>query len=129
MAEERLSERGYELSNKELRKLIIPLLGEQIFAICVGLADSLMVAGVSNAAVSAVSLVDSVSNLIIYICGIENTNHIALRNNITFRYKDFTYGHTIGSTCYFLIISGFDNTIATNAICNRSLCYLLNGSP
>lgn len=67
MAEERLSERGYELSNKELRKLIIPLLGEQIFAICVGLADSLMVAGVSNAAVSAVSLVDSVSNLIIFI--------------------------------------------------------------
>lgn len=69
MQETKLSERaqGIDLTNRELRKLIIPLLGEQIFAICVGLADSLMVAGVSNAAVSAVSLVDSVSNLIIYI--------------------------------------------------------------
>ena len=67
MTEEKRSERaqGLDFSNKDLRKLIIPLLGEQIFAICVGLADSLMVAGVSNAAVSAVSLVDSVSNLII----------------------------------------------------------------
>ena len=68
MGETRLAEKtGLTFSNKELRKLIIPLLGEQIFAICVGLADSLMVAGVSNAAVSAVSLVDSLNNLIIYV--------------------------------------------------------------
>ena len=68
MGETRLTEKtGLTFSNKELRKLIIPLLGEQIFAICVGLADSLMVAGVSNAAVSAVSLVDSLNNLIIYV--------------------------------------------------------------
>lgn len=69
MQETKLSERaqGIDLTNRELRKLIIPLLGEQIFAICVGLADSLMVAGVSNAAVSAVSLVDSVSNLIAFV--------------------------------------------------------------
>lgn len=51
----------------ELRRLILPLMGEQLLAITVGLADSLMVAGVSNAAVSAVSLVDSVSNLMIFI--------------------------------------------------------------
>ena len=59
--------RSVSFSNQELRKLIIPLICEQFLAILVGLADSLMVAGVSNAAVSAVSLVDSVSNLMIYI--------------------------------------------------------------
>ena len=54
-------------SAEELRRLIGPLVVEQLLAITVGLADSVMVAGVSNAAVSAVSLVDSVSNLLIYV--------------------------------------------------------------
>lgn len=58
---------GVSFSNTELKHLILPLMGEQFLAIAVGLADSVMVAGVSNAAVSAVSLVDSVSNLMIYI--------------------------------------------------------------
>ena len=44
-----------------------PLLLEQLLAITVGLADSLMVATVGDAAISAVSLVDSISNLMIYI--------------------------------------------------------------
>lgn len=65
--ETKLETRSVSFSNTELRQLILPLMGEQFLAIAVGLADSLMVAGVSNAAVSAVSLVDSVSNLMIYI--------------------------------------------------------------
>ncbi|MGM9619781.1 MAG: MATE family efflux transporter [Oscillospiraceae bacterium] len=58
---------GISFSPEELRRLVIPLVAEQLLAIAVGLADSIMVAGVSNAAVSAVSLVDSVSNLMIFI--------------------------------------------------------------
>lgn len=54
-------------TNRELITLIAPLVVEQFFAITVGLADSLMVATVGDAAISAVSLVDSVSNLMIYI--------------------------------------------------------------
>lgn len=56
-----------DFSKRDLQKLILPLIVEQVLVITVGLADSVMVASVSNAAVSAVSLVDSVSNLIIYI--------------------------------------------------------------
>lgn len=56
-----------EFSNRELVTLIAPLIVEQFFAITVGLADSLMVATVGDAAISAVSLVDSISNLMIYI--------------------------------------------------------------
>lgn len=59
--------RTIEFSNRELLKLIAPLVVEQFFAITVGLADSLMVATVGDAAISAVSLVDSISNLMIYI--------------------------------------------------------------
>ena len=54
-------------SDRELVALIAPLLAEQFLAILVGLADSLMVSSVGDAAISAVSLVDSVSNLMIYI--------------------------------------------------------------
>jgi len=52
-------------SNRDLRKLIIPLVIEQLLAITVGLADSLMVARVGEAAVSAVSLVDAVNVLLV----------------------------------------------------------------
>lgn len=54
-------------SNKQLVDLIAPLLLEQFLAIGVGLADSLMVSHVGDAAISAVSLVDSISNLMIYM--------------------------------------------------------------
>ncbi len=52
-------------SNRDLRRLIIPLIIEQFLLIFVGLADSIMVASVGEAAVSAVSLIDSVMILLI----------------------------------------------------------------
>lgn len=57
----------YRFTNKDLRKLIIPLIIEQFLQIFVGLADSIMVASVGEAAVSGVSLVDSVFILFINI--------------------------------------------------------------
>ena len=51
-------------SDKQLKQLIIPLLVEQILAVTVGLADSVMIAGVGEAAVSGVSLVDTVMVLL-----------------------------------------------------------------
>lgn len=56
---------GYLFSNHDLKKLIIPLVIEQILAITVGVADSMMVASAGEAAVSAVSLVDTVFVLLI----------------------------------------------------------------
>lgn len=52
-------------SNRDLTKLIIPLIIEQFLLIFVGLADSVMVASVGEEAVSAVSLIDSVMILLI----------------------------------------------------------------
>ena len=57
----------YLFSNKSLYKLIFPLIIEQFLLVTVGLADSIMIAGIGEAAVSAVSLVDSINILIINI--------------------------------------------------------------
>lgn len=53
--------------NKALKKLIIPLVIEQLLVIMVGFADTVMVASVGEAAVSAVSLVDGINILLINI--------------------------------------------------------------
>ena len=45
-------------SNRDLKKLIIPLIMEQALAITVGMADTMMISSVGEAAVSGVSLVD-----------------------------------------------------------------------
>jgi len=52
-------------TNADLVKLIIPLIIEQILAVTVGMADSVMVARVGEAAVSGVSIVDSINTLLI----------------------------------------------------------------
>ena len=54
-------------TNQMLKALIIPLIFEQLLTITVGLADSLMVAQVGQASISAVNLVDQLSNLMIQI--------------------------------------------------------------
>ena len=54
-------------SGKDLRKLIIPLIIEQILAIAVGMADTIMVSAAGEAAVSGVSLVDTVNILLINV--------------------------------------------------------------
>ena len=53
-------------TNKQLRVLIFPLVIEQFLGVAVGLADSVMVASVGEAAVSAVSLVDSINVLLFF---------------------------------------------------------------
>ena len=57
----------YLFDNHTLVALIIPLVVEQLLAVLVGMADSIMVASVGEAAVSGVSLVDSIMILLINI--------------------------------------------------------------
>lgn len=57
----------YLFDNKALVALIIPLIIEQLLAVLVGMADSIMIASVGEAAVSGVSLVDQVMVLLINI--------------------------------------------------------------
>ena len=54
-------------SNKDLKKLILPLVFEQFLAILVGMVDTVMISSVGEAAVSGVSLVDNINILVINI--------------------------------------------------------------
>lgn len=54
-------------SNSDLRKLIIPLVIEQILIMMVGLVDTMMISHVGEAAVSGVSLVDMINSFFIFI--------------------------------------------------------------
>lgn len=56
---------NYLFDNRALVTLIIPLLIEQLLSVLVGMADSIMIAKVGEAAVSGVSLVDQVMLLLI----------------------------------------------------------------
>ena len=57
----------YLFDNKALRALILPLVVEQLLAVLVGMADSIMIANVGEAAVSGVSLVDNIMVLFINV--------------------------------------------------------------
>ena len=54
-------------SNRDLQRLIFPLIVEQILAVSVGMVDTIMVSSVGEAATSGVSLVDMINVLFINI--------------------------------------------------------------
>ena len=53
-------------SNKGLIKIILPLMAQQALSVMVGLVDSIMVASAGDAAVSGVSLINTLDILLIY---------------------------------------------------------------
>jgi len=60
--------KGTELfSNTDLKKLIRPLIIEQLLAVSVGMFDTMMISSVGDNAISGVSLVDMLNILIIHI--------------------------------------------------------------
>lgn len=58
---------GLIFSRRDVLFIIAPLVAEQFLAMLVGMADSVMIASVGESAVSAVSLVDSISILLIQL--------------------------------------------------------------
>ena len=54
-------------SRRSIIRLILPLMGEQFLAVTIGFADTIMVSGVGEAAVSGVSIVDAINILMIEI--------------------------------------------------------------
>jgi len=52
-------------SNKDLRNLILPLIIEQFLNVTIGIADTVMIASVGEAAVSGISLIDAINILFV----------------------------------------------------------------
>lgn len=59
--------KGLLFDKKALRKLLIPLMAEQLLNTLMGMMDTVMVARCGSAAISAVSLVDSINVLVIQV--------------------------------------------------------------
>ena len=56
-------------TDQDLKKLIGPLVIEQILSVTIGMADTIMVASCGEASVSGISLVDSISVLLVGLFG------------------------------------------------------------
>ena len=54
-------------TRRQLTALLLPLIAEQALSVTIGLADTLMVSSVGEAAVSGVSLVDTLNTVMIQI--------------------------------------------------------------
>lgn len=67
MQKEKNSIKGTMFTGKQLRLLIYPLIIEQILAVTVGMVDTMMISYAGEEAMSGVSLVDMINNLLISI--------------------------------------------------------------
>jgi putative MATE family efflux protein len=54
-------------SNKDLKKLLIPLIIEQVLGAFMGTADTMMVSAIGAASISGVSLVNTIDTLMVYL--------------------------------------------------------------
>jgi len=54
-------------SDQDLRKLLLPLIAEQVLTSMMGIVDTMMVSNVGSAAVAGVSLVDSINKLVLFL--------------------------------------------------------------
>lgn len=66
---QRIEKDRQRFSNRDLFRLILPILVEQLLTMLVGIADTLMVSYAGDAAVSGVSLVNQLNNIFIFIFG------------------------------------------------------------
>ena len=63
----KLDRKHMMFSNKQLLSLLLPIMVEQLLNSFMGMADTMMVSNVGSAAISAVSLVDSINVLVIQV--------------------------------------------------------------
>ena len=61
----KMNEQQHIFTNKMLRNLLVPVIFEQVLNSLMGTVDTMMVSNVGSAAISAVSLVDSINVLVI----------------------------------------------------------------
>lgn len=59
--------KGHMFSNQDLKKLLIPLMIEQLLTLLMGTIDIMMVSNIGSAEISGVSLVDTINILVIYV--------------------------------------------------------------
>ena len=104
---------GPLFTKRALFTLIWPLLLEQTLSVTMGMADTLMVAGVGEAAVSSVSLVDSLNILIIQILSALATGGAVIASQYLGRRDE---GNASRSAAQLYSVLGI-STVAVGVVC------------
>ncbi len=129
-------------SRKDLIKIIVPLLIEQCLGVTIGLADSMMVASAGEAAVSGVSLVDTVNLFLMYIFTALGTGGAVICSQYVGKKdyeaargaaKQLLYSITAVSLCVMLVTLTFHGAllklifgkIEANVMSNARIYFLL----
>lgn len=94
-------------SNTDLRKLILPLVIEQLLAVLVGMLDTVMISGEGEAAVSGVSLVDNINILVINIFAALATGGAVVAGHALGQKKPDQAGKAAWQMVLFMIYSSF----------------------
>lgn len=113
-------------SKTDLRKLIVPLLFEQTLIITVGMADSMMVSSVGEAAISGVSLVDMFNNLIISILAALTTGGAVVTSQFLGARRERDACRSAKQLTYIVIIISLIITIIV-ILLNKPILLLLFG--
>lgn len=102
---------GVLYSNGELKKLIVPLMMEQLLAILVGMLDTVMISGVGEAAVSGVSLVDNINILVINIFSALATGGAVVAGHAIGRREPEQAGRAAWQMVLFLLYTSLITTV------------------
>lgn len=102
---------GTIYSNADLKKLILPLVMEQLLAILVGMLDTVMISGVGEAAVSGVSLVDNINILVIQVFAALATGGAVAAGHALGRQNEEEAGRSAWQMVLFLLYTSAVTTV------------------
>ena len=119
----KISKERQLFDNRALVALIIPLIIEQFLAVLVGMADSIMVASVGEAAVSGVSLVDNIVVLLINIFSALATGGAVVAGQYLGRKREDEACKSAGQLVWFITISA----LVVTAIVYLCKSFILHG--
>ncbi len=108
---EREKTSGTIYSNADLKKLILPLIMEQLLAILVGMLDTVMISGVGEAAVSGVSLVDNINILVIQVFAALATGGAVVAGHALGQRNEKAAGRSAWQMVLFLLYTSLVTTI------------------
>ena len=114
-------------SNRQLRRLIFPLVIEQFLAVTMGMADTIMVASCGEAAVSGISIVDTISILLIGLFGAMAAGGSVVSAQFLGRKDEKNVARAAGQL--FLAVGGLSIILmAIMLLFNQSLLRLIYGA-
>lgn len=118
---------GTLFTGPQLRALILPLIAEQFLAVTVGMADTMMVSTVGQAAVSGISLVDQINMLLIQIFAALATGGAVVASQYLGR-RDRENAVASAKQLFYVVLACSTVVAAAAVIFNRHILHAIFGN-